>query len=496
MQGGCILFIFKPLIKNPLLRKERIVLTTIKDYYTSFYQSSEGEREVWHIPSNPSQENHFRGFCQQESSFLNSYRMQWKGRHEFSLFTTAYLFHGLHDFNKENRNYKSIKRRELKSSHYRKPFNYGDNIILDRLYFDFDMTPNQILIAENVPCDTDDLDLINEKMKQVKAEERKTLHDATFDEKLDFYYRKFNESIYFRQPLEDAKKVARMFESQFNIKGHHVFTGSKGVHSYYLFKPVRIRHATSVIRFIADKIFNQLKITTGDSHVLHDTTKSRVPFSYNPKTNMTVTPFNLDDDYFTIIDRSHELSRSHGFNPLEDLPFKIDPPVLQESDKLHDLLLQGESYFDKVCKENEESRRRFNLLNQRKYNIEYKNQITIEKPSDVDKLLQFPCFQQFQFESRTNKLTFVGFLSFTHLKSVEDVQEANIRFWRQKGVNLKRSRQGLYQTQTVYRKYYLTDNSMRNHDYCRGCDFKDCFRNKIKMHPSYYAKIEEHKQEH
>lgn len=466
-------------------------MTTIKKYYNQFYGTGKGLREVWYIPTTPTRENHFRGFCQGKSTFLNSYRDQWRLREEFSLFTTAYLFEGLHDFHKEHGNYKANRRREYKSSDNRTPFNYKDSIILDRLYFDFDMTSSMILKAENVSCDMDDLAVVDANLKELKGNERDILSDATFQDKADYYYRKFNESVYFRQPLEDARKVEKMFESQFGIKGHHVFTGSKGVHSYYLFKPVRIKYATEVIRFIADKIFRQLKIETGDPHVLHDTTKSRVPFSYNPKTNMTVTPFNIDEDYFTIIDNSHKLSKAKGFDTSKSLPSNIPTPMMQESDKLKELLLQGEAYFERMHKENDARQRQFNLLNQRKYNIRHLNQITIETPSDVDKLLEFPCFRRLEWKDRTLQVTFVGFLSFTHLKSAEDVQEANLRFWRQKGVNLQKSRQGLYQTRSVYQKYYLTHNTMKRQGLCQNC--QNCFRDKLRMNPLYYERFIEQK---
>ncbi len=459
----------------------------INDFYERFYPYGDHLREVLRIPPTPTRENYAKMYTQKEDTIPRIHKLQWRRNHIFDAYATAYCFEGLHGFNLNENNYKSRRHREYKASRLRKPFPYSENVILDRLFFDFDMTHEQILKAENVAYDKDDLDDIDAKLKTVKENETEILSDATFEEKLDYFYRKFNESIYFRQPLEDAKRVSKMFKEQYGLDSVLVFTGSKGVHLYPLFHPIRIKYATEVIRFIGEAIARQLKTSTLDPHVLYLSTKSRIPFTYNTKTNMTAIPFNENADYFSIIDESHKMSKEKAKDSSFQLESSFRFPRVNDSTKIHELLREGEAYFTKRHQDEERRRNQSRILTHKGYNIEHRNQITIKNPQDVEALHQFPCFNQLDLHNRTDLITFVGFLSFTHLETAEEVQEANIRFWKSRGGHLKRSKKGLYQTESVFRKYYLTSNSMRRRGYCMDCPQGRCFRHKLRMRAEYYA---------
>ena len=466
----------------------------LKKYYQAFYRIDDPyERELWHIPLTITKRDFPIGFVPKTPSrFMDLWRMHWRKKRDFSLYVSAYSFRGLLDFSKKNNSFKGKYGHRYKSSKYRKPFPYDTRTRIDRLFWDFDMTHEMILKAEGIQLKREaTLDDIESELKEIKAEEKKELEALDFNRKARYFYQKFTETEYFREPLKEARKLGKIFSSQFNIEPYFVFTGSKGVHLYFLFEGRDFVCPSEVIKGFSEKIFSQLKLETTDSHPLTCNAKSRIPFSYNPKTNLSAVPFSEDDDYFSILDRSLSFSLSPKLKKEIDIEAHLGDIIGQNSEELVATLTDWDNEFHRKEVEAKKRSKEKHLFNQSDYAFRYKNQISIKTPSDALKLLNFPCFQRLDITQRRDLVGLNGFLSFTDLETIEDIQQAFILFCNERGANMQRTKDGLKQTESVYHKHYLTNSSMRRNGYCQNCKYQNCFRNKVFTKPLYEQKIRE-----
>ena len=466
----------------------------LKEYYRLFYRLGDPYgRELWHIPLTVTPRDFPIGFVPNSpSQFMDVFRLHWRNRRGFSLFVSAYGFRDLWKFSKQNHSFKGNFSYRYKASRFRKPFPFAERTMIDRLFWDFDMSSEMILKAEGVHISRNaTLDDIESELKEIKAEEKRELENKDFGLRAEYYYHKFTETEYFREPLNEAKKLGEIFSRQFDIEPYFVFTGSKGVHCYFLFKGREFSCPTEVIKGFSEKIFSQLKLKTTDSHPLTCNAKSRVPFSYNPKTNLSAVPFNIDDDYFSIVDRSFEFTCKPKTKREISVEDHFGEILNQNSEELFSVLEDWDKEFNRKRMESRKRSRESHLFNQSDYTFRHKNQISINTPSDALRLLEFPCFQRLDIKNRRDLLSLNGYLSFTELESLEDIQRAFILFCNERGASMERTKEGLKQTESVYHKHYLTNSSMQRNGYCQNCKYQDCFRNKVRMSPLYEKTVHE-----
>jgi len=118
------------------------------------------------------------------------------------------------------------------------------------------------------------------------------------------------------EPINQAKKFAEFLNNEYGAYPALIFSGFKGCHVYSFFEQTNLNNTNNTIQHFAENMKERMKLDTMDLSVNKDPNvrKSRVPYSKNEMTGLTVVPFNIDDSYDEIIDKA--------LNPIVE-PFKI-----------------------------------------------------------------------------------------------------------------------------------------------------------------------------
>lgn len=389
-----------------------------------------------------------------------------------NVFISAYDFNPLNNidkFHRDNKNYvmrygKPTTRLVKKEDRTKYP--YAKNIILDRLFIDFDRDYSDYQkeqVREKSSC------------KEMREQNKEFIEQGTA-----------------RRPIEEARKLGKWFKNNYDLEPLYFFSGSKGCHLYVTFKPIKLHYPKEVLNKFIGTLVTDLKLTTLDTKVLEPARPSRIPTGRHPKTGYYVQPFKDNYDYFDIIDFS------------EDPETSFIPEVTFTNTKIHEILkLYDEIEIQKAKVEKAKN------INPIKSNVKFipKGMIAITKPEDVIQLLSFPCFNNMKWDDYHN-LLLVNLLYYTDLETDEDVQKAMVYFWQPKGINMSLTAKGLARVKANKKgKYPPTNNTMKTLNLCPISDpsanldnykccsnWKECFRYKLKLDESYNKKIKDYRE--
>jgi len=170
---------------------------------------------------------------------------------------------------------------------------FHENVIIDRIFFDFDMQlPLGLKELKNELIKLRAYGVNHEKTRQNKIKEH--LQKAIIHDKIS------------ERAIMDAKLFATKFYESFGAPTLLFFSGFKGCHAYTFFNPVQLSNPNKIILEFASTIKKILKLETMDLAVNKNPIVglSRIPYSKHELTDLTVIPFNLDDSYPDIIDKS------------------------------------------------------------------------------------------------------------------------------------------------------------------------------------------------
>lgn len=171
--------------------------------------------------------------------------------------------------------------------------NYSNKLMLyDRAFFDFDVSNPKIKELKNNLTDLRTRGPEFEKDKQVEL--KKELREAIINDKIA------------KDAIAEAKDFAIKFKESFGIEPLLFFSGCKGAHVYLFFNPINLIDINRAIFCFADRIKTAYNYKTLDLSVNKDAKSrlSRVPYSKHQYTGLTVVPFQTDDDYDKIMDKS------------------------------------------------------------------------------------------------------------------------------------------------------------------------------------------------
>ena len=195
---------------------------------------------------------------------------------------------------------------------YASVYNYGSiddlkrndtkNIVLDRVFFDFDVSDSTInnLKKRLVELRTKNLKYnIHEQREIVNEMQELLIHN------------KVAEPAY-----KDCCLFSKLLENEFG-KPALFFSGGKGCHAYPFFDPVKLSEPNKTIRHFSEVIKNKFNLKTMDLTVNNDpiTRKSRIPYSKHHLTGLTVVPFEISATYEEVIEKA--------INPVVE-PFHIE----------------------------------------------------------------------------------------------------------------------------------------------------------------------------
>lgn len=169
--------------------------------------------------------------------------------------------------------------------------NNTQNIVLDRVFFDFDVTDSTTNTIKKrlVELRTKNLKYnINEQRELVNEMRELLIHD------------KVAEPAY-----NDCCKFSKILENEFG-KPALFFSGGKGCHAYPFFDQVKLSEPNKTIKHFSEVIKNAFNFKTMDLSVNKDpiSRKSRIPYSKHHLTGLSVVPFETSDTYEEVIEKA------------------------------------------------------------------------------------------------------------------------------------------------------------------------------------------------
>ncbi len=169
---------------------------------------------------------------------------------------------------------------------------YKSHPLVDRVFFDFDLESPDIKNALN------ELNTIRKNglhyMPNQQEELLNYIHDCIVNRKVSI------------EPINQAKEFAEFINCEYGAYPILFFSGFKGCHVYAFFKQINLNYINNTIQHFAEGIKERMNLDTMDLSVNKDPNvrKSRIPYSKNEMTGLTVVPFQIDDSYDEIIDKA------------------------------------------------------------------------------------------------------------------------------------------------------------------------------------------------
>jgi hypothetical protein len=163
---------------------------------------------------------------------------------------------------------------------------------IDRAYFDFDINHPEVKEIIKELQDIRYFGVENENKKQIKLKIR--LNELIIGCEIA------------KPAIDEAKKFANIFKQSFGKIPMLLFSGCKGAHVYAFFKPTQFNNYNKAILWFAENVKKTYKFNTQDLSVNKNALSglSRVPYSKHHYTNLTVVPFQISDDYDTIMQKT------------------------------------------------------------------------------------------------------------------------------------------------------------------------------------------------
>ena len=365
------------------------------------------------------------------------------------------------------------------------------NVCTDRLFFDFDLMPNyNDLSHEAKSISKSVINAIHGY--DTDTESKVTGKDRT--KAINKYRRQYQHKIFKEDVLkpvfDEVMRFIKVMEDDLKLHPYLTFSGSSGFHVNFFMPDVKLPYINYVREHLHEIFKKKLNLIFQDDKVLDAATrKQRVPYSRNPKSDLYVRPLPADINY----DEMLKLIKRSSYR-VDD--FTIEDYYVTDEfiDKLKFLNNNGR---DAAIKEREKAARLTKNMPKHHGNKKYKGMINITKPEDVMNLLSFQCFKNMEW-SDYNNLLLVNLLWNTGIGTAEDIQKAMIYFWNDKGIKLKPSAAGLKRVKSnKHGKYAPTNNTMKKHEYCTGCnDWRECFRYKLILSDEYRNRLHNFKEMH
>ena len=235
---------------------------------------------------------------------------------------------------------------------------YAKNVILDKIFFDFDLDYNQAAIDE-----------INNRITKERKQE--------FIIEIMEYGR-------LKPPINEAKLLANHIIEVYGGDPLLVFSGCKGCHEYIFFKPVKLQHPKETVKRFVNHLEHKLKLKTVDQNVKGDLGRiAKIPSSLHPETGLYANPFILSNNYDEIIQNSKNrdifpdnIDIESKRSQLDHILISIDRQVMDEMEYIR-------------------YKSQFRILNNKGRPTERSRskKIDLNQPEDILKLNIFSCFR-------------------------------------------------------------------------------------------------------
>lgn len=336
---------------------------------------------------------------------------------------------------------------------------YADNVILDRIFFDFDLDYNQ--------REKDHID-----------------HCETTDSKKD-YILSLIEHGRLKKPIDETLRLSKYITDNFGGQPLLVFSGSKGCHLYLFFEPIILEYPKATIKLFVKSLESCLNLETLDPSPIGDLSRiSRIPTSIHPGTGLYAHPFEIDSTYKRIISNAQinqppfdNFDHKNRQSQIKNILMTIDNEKKKknEYDRYKSIFKMSHLKTD-------------NEGNGYKTRSKIKN--TLIKPHDILNLKVYPCFKNAPYGHSLRLLIsclclWCGF--------TPDETSLALKIYSEDGGQYEVDKH-LHDTNVIknlifkgYPKYVFTCSYMINLGLCLNC--KKRFYLKLNLPNEYYKKI-------
>lgn len=165
-------------------------------------------------------------------------------------------------------------------------------MVFDRVFFDFDVSYDQLEKIKKELVEFRSLGLNNEKHKQVQLKDQ--LQKLIIQDEI------------VKPAIDEAKDFARNFKETFGKYPALFFSGCKGCHAYTFFNQSKFINLNRAVSWFTSHVKTSFNYHTIDLAVTKDAKArlSRVPYSKHQLTGLAVVPFTVHDEYEVIIERA------------------------------------------------------------------------------------------------------------------------------------------------------------------------------------------------
>ena len=388
--------------------------------------------------------NPIRRSCYNFKSLIHNLKL-WEQKH-LPAYCTVY------DYNKKN----LIPKRKPTSSYI---YPYMDNVILDKIFFDFDLD-----YTENEKASINFLETKNEKYDYILS---------------------LMEHGRIKKPIEEALKLAKYITGNFDGYPLLVFSGSKGCHLYLFFKEIKLKYPKEVIRLLVKSIESDLNLETVDPSPIGDLSRiSRIPTSIHPGTGLYAHPFDIESNYENIINDS-----------------QIKTPQFDYFDKKNrksDINNTLRCIDDKISKKKEYIKYKsiFKRSQLKAYNRPYRHmnknssKIIMKKVHDILFLKRYPCFKNAPYDHNLRLILsclclWSGFTPYITSEALKLYSRDYGHYDANKHLHDPNNIKNLILN--GYPKYVFTCSYMKGQGLCKNCNER--FYLKLGLPDEYYNRI-------
>lgn len=251
-------------------------------------------------------------------------------------------------------------------AHYKDRYNHQDDMLSDRLFFDFDIEDARV-------------DTIKLKIKEAHA----NLKGKKKIYKLEVLQEEYQQLIFDEDLLlptfEEAKALCEYLE-KFGLKPYLIFSGSKGFHVNLFFQDTRLINTSDITSKLSKSYASELGLKYLDDNVSDREAKTslqRVQYAINSKSGLYTLPLPEVYDY----DDALDIIRKNKRRPI---PFNFEEYLAPEGFNSMLKKLDSNIAFEKLKKEKEDNARKQAKIQYNKK--KYKGKVKSYKDIDMREL--------------------------------------------------------------------------------------------------------------
>ena len=207
---------------------------------------------------------------------------------------------------------------------------YGGLSYYDSM-IDYQLANEDAKMVNHIFLDIDAPIKIDSEFRDYTHKQEDAKRDLTgkeYMDKMDYYQEKIQDLIFNTNLLKESWNKSKRMDEYFTKQGlttYNCFSSSKGFHTRLFFKPIHLNNYNHIIHSLHKGLVEKLdlqgilddQVTGKDSNPISSV--ERLPYSYNEKSGLRVTPFEFGVDSFDdVLETSLKLAKHNKLTNVDD----------------------------------------------------------------------------------------------------------------------------------------------------------------------------------